>query len=463
MAKVAADLPRPREIARVDSRDLVGPNAPPVDPKTGLPKELRAFVVVKEPRVTIVPHFFSGPECDHLLRLVDGYWMPSLIGQAALSPEDQSSKSNLENALSATRTSWSCMMRYAQTAVVERLEHRLSRLANLPIENLERMNMVRYAPGELFDEHHDGKFRPVTIFVYLNELPEEEEAGDTFFPVLGVSIRPRRGTAVMWNNIAQGAEDSRMLHSGRAPLSCVKYGVNCFFNLQQMRHIEQTSLDIKADEAAVVHVSNLGRASCSSGNGATRDSDSERKRVAFRLCPDPKVVAVPDFLSSLEVDSLLELAAMAVPNPANQGPFSAGTHTLRALLFGETRLVEAIERRLASTAGLGLNYLGPLRVVQPSNRPGLSNRGCGPKSAYICLSEQDEVFYMRLGMRLVLQKGDLLMWPNVDWETGEAVEDLRTLRVHLRSDQNTPAVGLDAFFHDTPLREQQLQRSFVPG
>mmetsp|Transcript_106788 Transcript_106788/g.297249 ORF Transcript_106788/g.297249 Transcript_106788/m.297249 type:complete len:95 (-) Transcript_106788:154-438(-) len=67
-------------------------------------------------------------------------------------------------------------------------------------------------------------------------------------------------------------------------------------------------------------------------------------------------------------------------------------------------------------------------------------------------------------MRLVLQRGDALMWPNVDWETGQAVEDIRTLRIHLRDENGTapPAIGLDAFFHDNPLREQQLQRNFVP-
>eukprot|EP00438_Fugacium_kawagutii_P030460 Skav210857 [mRNA] locus=scaffold2829:318010:331635:- [translate_table: standard] len=81
----------------------------------------------------------------------------------------------------------------AQDSVVERLEHRLLSIGGLPMENLERMNAVRYAPGEYFDKHHDGKFRPLTIFVYLNDLEEEDDAGDTWFPVLGLSFRPRRG------------------------------------------------------------------------------------------------------------------------------------------------------------------------------------------------------------------------------------------------------------------------------
>mmetsp|Transcript_110485 Transcript_110485/g.330528 ORF Transcript_110485/g.330528 Transcript_110485/m.330528 type:complete len:458 (+) Transcript_110485:114-1487(+) len=448
MAKVAADLPRPAQITTVDSKDLLGDHVLQVDGQTGLPKELRAFVVVKDPRMTVVPQFFSPQECDHLLQLVEDSWMPSLVGQATYSTEDEYSKGNLENTLSTTRTSWSCMMRYAQTSVVERLEHRLSKLAGLPLENLERMNMVRYAPGELFDEHHDGKFRPATIFVYLNELPDDEEHGDTYFPVLGVSFRPRRGTAVMWSNIVNDVEDSRMLHAGRAPSKGVKYGVNCFFNVNEMRQVVQTPHDIPTEEAAVVHLGDLVKGG----------SSGERKLVAYRLCPDPKVVAVPDLLTHAEVDELLGVAG--APGPAPGGPYAAGTLTVRVLSPGDAPLVDTVERRLAATAGLGLAYLGSLRIVRPGTQPGLCNRGCGPKSAYVCLSDEEEVLFTRLGMRLVMRKGDAIMWPNVDWETGQAVEDIRTLRVHLPGE--TPHLGMDAYFHDNPLREQQRQRTFSP-
>lgn len=70
------------------------------------------------------------------------------------------------------------------------------------------------------------------------------------------------------------------------------------------------------------------------------------------------------------------------------------------------------------------------------------------------------MYFPRMGLRLVLRRGDALTWPNVDWETGRAVEDLRTLRVH-SGDDGTPALGLDAFFLDHPVREQQRLRTFM--
>merc|ERR1711920_627207 len=101
------------------------------------------------------------------------------------------------------------------------------------------------------------------------------------------------------------------------------------------------------------------------------------------------------------------------------------------LNFEETPVVRKVEERLAKSAGLELKHLGMLRLVRVGTQHGLCNRGLGPKSAFVCLSDTDDLFFMKLGMRLVLQKGDAILLPNVDWETGRAAEDLRTSRVHL--------------------------------
>lgn len=480
MAKIT-EHERPTTISTVDSRTLMSEeDVPSVDDATGAPSALRAFVVVRNPRVTVIPHLFSESECDHLLGLVDGCWVPSLVGEATGSSDDQYASGDLQNTLSKTRTSWSCMLRYSQTSIVERLEHRLSSVAGLPLDNLERMNMVRYAPGELFDEHHDGKFRPRTIFVYLNELPEDNEQGDTFFPVLGLAFKPRRGTAVMWSNVAEtGAEDvedSRMLHAGRAPTVGIKYGVNCFFNVNKMRLITEVPLDVSPSEAVGVDAGTLGTRSSSSTPASASSSSCVRSRqavsdaalqsvpTAYCLCRDPQLVCVPRLLSEMEVEHIIclipgsgsasERLALATSYP----PFAGETRTLRTLEAAETPVIEEIEKRLAGVSGLPLGHLARLRVVDPGHNASLRNRGCGPKTAYICLSEDEEVVFTKLGINIALGRGDALLWQNVDWSTDAAVEDIRTLHLHLGSD----ALGLDAFFHDNPVRQQQGLRSFVP-
>jgi hypothetical protein len=323
------------------------------------------------------------------------------------------------------------------------------------------MNMVRYAPGEMFDEHHDGQFRPITIFVYLNELPEHDEAGDTFFPSLGVSFKPRRGTAVMWSNVLNGEEDQRLLHTGRAPNYGIKYGVNCFFNVREMRHLTPVVEDYLLQDAVAVVLANL-----SEDEGEQGERPETCKPVAYRLSKEPQVVAIPSLLTEHEALETLQLASCGKvgvqQDEASGNPFAGGTRTLFQLDPASTPFVAMVEERIAGCAGLGLELLGGLRVVTPGIDPGLCNRGCGPKSGYVCLSEQDELFFLRLGLRLVLRRGDAVLWSNVDWETGFAVEDVRTLRAHLQSGEaRAPTIGLDIFFHDNAVREQQKTRRFV--
>merc|ERR1719253_2276083 len=101
--------------------------------------------------------------------------------------------------------------------MVERMEHRFAAIAGLPVSQLEGLNMVRYTPGEYFTEHHDGKFRPKTVFVYLNDLPDDDD-GETYFSQIGMKFVPRSCTAVVWSNAqADGKEDSRVLHEGIPP------------------------------------------------------------------------------------------------------------------------------------------------------------------------------------------------------------------------------------------------------
>ena len=102
----------------------------------------------------------------------------------------------ISNSKSKTRTSWSSMLRCSQIAIVDRLKHRAALVAGLPVE----LNMVRYSPGEHFGEHHDGKFRERTAFMYLNDVLGG--GGETFFRQLGFRFIPRRGAAVVWSNAA---------------------------------------------------------------------------------------------------------------------------------------------------------------------------------------------------------------------------------------------------------------------
>eukprot|EP00746_Dinoflagellata_sp_MGD_P163186 gnl/MRDRNA2_/MRDRNA2_91092_c0_seq1.p1 gnl/MRDRNA2_/MRDRNA2_91092_c0~~gnl/MRDRNA2_/MRDRNA2_91092_c0_seq1.p1 ORF type:complete len:483 (-),score=85.60 gnl/MRDRNA2_/MRDRNA2_91092_c0_seq1:41-1489(-) len=206
---------------------------------------VKMFQVHKNPAIYIVPCFIEDDEIQHLIGLAERAWVPSTVGRGVYKTGDVNE--DLKNTKSNNRTSYSCMLRSSETAQVTHVEYRLAALAKMDIQYLERLNMVRYYPGQYFNEHHDGNFRPKTVFIYLNDL-EDEEGGETMFTNLGVQIKPRKGCAVMWSNLDEdGKQDDRMIHRGVAPLSGVKYGVNCFFNDKPIREMEAAVQQVDAN------------------------------------------------------------------------------------------------------------------------------------------------------------------------------------------------------------------------
>ncbi|CAK0805177.1 unnamed protein product [Prorocentrum cordatum] len=211
--------------------------------------------------------------------------------------------------------------------------------------------------------------------------------------------------------------------------------------------------DVPLDEATLVEVCDLA-------------DSAEEAGCAFCCLSDPKVVAKPGLLTQEEVEHLLSLAAGAAqPTHCGAGgPFESGTRSIRVLQAEETPTVEGIERKLVALCGLACEHLARLRVVRTATRLGLCNRGSGHTSVYVCLQERDDVWFPKLGVRFAMRRGDALFWTNHRRVDGRLCEDVRTQRIHVAAGgglERISAVGLDAFFHDNPVRAQQRQRKFV--
>jgi prolyl 4-hydroxylase len=179
--------------------------------------------------VSILPSFLSPAEVKDVLKSAENRFAPSGI-------VDPTTGENLPN---PSRTSSSMFFYHNETPTIRNIEERASKLANLPIENIERVQLVRYQFGQFYALHYDylpdtedvrvNGQRVVTIFVYLNTLPPEEVGGGTYFPKIGLELRPREGDAAMWRNVNdKGKLQELTLHSGQ-PINrpdTVKYGMN---------------------------------------------------------------------------------------------------------------------------------------------------------------------------------------------------------------------------------------------
>lgn len=189
---------------------------------------LQAMVIRQDPKMLFCPNFLNDEEIEHVLELARERWRESTVGTGYGYSDDL----KMINKQSRTRTSWSAELDCGQTPMIRDIEHRIAGFAKFPRSHVERLNPLRYQPGQKFDEHHDGGFRPKTVFIYLNDLEEDDE-GETYFPYIGIKIKPLKGAAILWPNVDKdGNADMNMRHMGLPPKKNTKYGMNCFINMR---------------------------------------------------------------------------------------------------------------------------------------------------------------------------------------------------------------------------------------
>lgn len=381
-----------------------------VDPRTyekgpRSPEVLTAYAVYSDPKITVIPQFLNEDEIQHLLDLAEACWIPSTVGSGVYSSNDESK--DLRNKQSKNRTSYSCMLRSSQTEMVRSIEHRLASLASLEVKYLERLNMVRYSPGQLFNRHHDGRFRPKTVFIYLNDLPEND-GGETFFPELGLKFVPRKGAAVMWSNIlSPGVDDQRTIHLGLPPRTSTKFGVNCFFTDKPLREWE-------AENDAALGAAGPMPLSCLDPLELKKDTTevSAGQLKSFVLCEDPKLRVIPSFLSEDEVNALL-----AILKPVeNQQEADLDS-------------IARIEQRMANVAGYPVHHMEPLKVAKctPDMTPDghdlsdtdyLKRFGAAVVFLFLNDAEAADLVFPKLRVQVRSREGCAVVWSTTSASTG---------------------------------------------
>ena len=114
---------------------------------------------------------------------------------------------------------------------------------NIPFENAEDLQVVRYLPGQYYNEHHDaccdnnekcmafvkkGGQRMLTVLIYLNN---EFSEGHTYFKNLNLKIKPPTGDAIVFFPLAKGTNKCHplALHAGMPVTAGEKWIANLWF------------------------------------------------------------------------------------------------------------------------------------------------------------------------------------------------------------------------------------------
>jgi prolyl 4-hydroxylase len=169
----------------------------------------------------VVRDFLTAQECAGMVALIEAEKVPSTLMQ------DEPDKE--------FRTSSTCHMDRSE-ALVRKVEIKITSLTGIDPCHGETMQGQHYSVGQQFKPHNDyfhtnmpywpetrkqGGQRTWTAMVYLNDV---DEGGQTNFPLAGLCLVPRCGTAIVWNNLDRRGEPNPLtLHQGMPVLRGSKY------------------------------------------------------------------------------------------------------------------------------------------------------------------------------------------------------------------------------------------------
>lgn len=164
-------------------------------------------------QIFMAPDFLTPDGCARLMELIEAKRRPSTVAN--------------HNGDNSFRTSETCDMDRA-TPVVSDVQNAIAGLLGIPMAHAETLQGQRYAPGQQFKLHPDyfepdsdgyRKYcatsgqRTWTAMAYLNDV---EKGGETVFPELDLTVVPKRGTLLMWNNLhTDGTPNRNTMHQAK--------------------------------------------------------------------------------------------------------------------------------------------------------------------------------------------------------------------------------------------------------
>ncbi|MDH4419448.1 MAG: 2OG-Fe(II) oxygenase [Acidovorax sp.] len=185
---------------------------------------VNVLLAMAQPRIVVFGNLLSPEECDALMADAEPRLARSLTVATKTGGEE----------INADRTSDGMFFQRGETPLIQRIEARVARLLNWPIENGEGLQVLHYRPGAEYKPHYDyfdpaepgtasivkrGGQRVGTLVMYLNT---PEKGGGTTFPDVHLEVGPQRGNAVFFS-YERPHTSTRTLHGGAPVIAGEKW------------------------------------------------------------------------------------------------------------------------------------------------------------------------------------------------------------------------------------------------
>ena len=187
-------------------------------------RTVNVLLAMAQPRIVVFGNLLSPEECDALIADAQPRLARSLTVATKTGGEE----------INADRTSDGMFFQRGQSPLIQRIEERIARLLQWPIENGEGLQVLHYRPGAEYKPHYDyfdpaepgtpsiiqrGGQRVGTLVMYLNT---PEKGGGTTFPDVHLEVAPQRGNAVFFS-YERPHPSTRTLHGGAPVIAGEKW------------------------------------------------------------------------------------------------------------------------------------------------------------------------------------------------------------------------------------------------
>jgi prolyl 4-hydroxylase len=194
------------------------------------------------PWVLVLEDFLSAKETERMIQAGAevGYARSTDVGKL-------DKDGTFEDKVSDRRTStnaWCNVKLCEEDPVVQAVVSRIETLTQIPLNNSEALQLLRYEEGQFYKIHNDyiayerernEGVRVLTVFLYLSDV---EEGGGTNFPKLDLTVEPKRGRALIWPSVLDEDPheiDSRTDHQALPVIKGLKYGSNAWLHQRDIK------------------------------------------------------------------------------------------------------------------------------------------------------------------------------------------------------------------------------------